>query len=404
MMKNIKNVKEENYDGAFGAYTKYLMPTYSPEIMLVKGRGAYLWDSTGKKYLDFGSGISVCSLGHCHPAVAAAISRQAKKLVHVSNLYMNDKQVLLAEKLIEKGFTDGKVFFCNSGAEANEGAIKLARKYGSPSGRFKIITMENSFHGRTLATLAATGRSKYREGFAPDTPGFVSVPFNDIDAVVNAYDEKTCAVMLEPVQGEGGIIEADPDYINSVRKFCDEKNILLIFDEVQCGMGRLGSFYAFQQYGVQPDIITLAKALGNGFPIGALLAKNRFAAILGSGTHASTFGGNPLACAAALATIETFDKELVLENCRKQSEYLFNGLKEISSPLVKGMRGRGLMIGIAVDANTAKIKTECMKRGLLILSAGENVIRLLPPLIINEKDADTALSVIKEVLQHHIEK
>jgi predicted acetylornithine/succinylornithine family transaminase len=390
--------KKKKYSEAFGAYSKYVMPTYLPEVMLVKGCGVYVWDSEGKRYLDFGAGIGVCNLGHCHPSVTEAISEQAGRLVHVSNLYMNEKQSILAKKLVEKGFEDGMVFFCNSGAEANEGAIKLARKYGSAKGKFKIITMEDSFHGRTLATLSATGRSKYRDGFAPDMPGFVSVPFNNFEAAANACDKETCAIMLEPVQGEGGIIEAGSDYLLKIRKFCDEKGILLIFDEVQCGVGRTGAFYAFQQYGVQPDVISLAKALGNGFPIGAFMAKRQFATVLKAGSHASTFGGTPLACAAAIAAIDVFEKENVLENCREQSEYLFAKLRKIPSKNIVEIRGRGLMLGIVLNANVASAKTECMKKGLLVLSAGENVIRLLPPLTVSKNDIDAAVSIIENVL------
>ncbi len=312
-------------------FDRYVMHTYAPGALFVRGEGAQLWDADGVRYLDFASGISVCNLGHCHPAVTAAVCEQAGKLVHVSNLYHNEVAPKLAEKLISRGF-DGTVFFCNSGAEANEGMIKLARKYGSATGRNEIITMVDSFHGRTLATLAATGRAKYRKGFEPDMPGFVQVPFNDFEAVKAAVTERTCAVMLEPVQGEGGILPADAAYLKQLRAFCDEHDILLLFDEVQCGMGRIGTMFAWQSFGVEPDVFTMAKAIANGLPMGAVVASRRLSGVLTPGTHASTFGGTPLVSAAALAVQETFDREKVLENCVCQGEYLMQRLREITAP------------------------------------------------------------------------
>lgn len=394
MTKELKKADEIRY-----AYNQYLMQTYSPELIILKGQGAYVWDIFGKRYLDFTAGISVCNLGHCHPAVTEAICAQAARLVHTSNLYMNDCQPILAEKLIEKGFPDGQCFFCNSGAEANEGAIKLARKYGASSGRSKIITMQDSFHGRTLATLSATGRKKYRDGFAPDMPGFVHVPFNDFETLAKAVDDETIAIMIEPIQGEGGIIPADQAFLKKTRALCDERNILLIFDEVQCGIGRTGSFYAFQGYNVQPDILTLAKALGNGFPIGAVIAKKSVASVLSPGAHASTFGGNPLACAAAIAVIETFDEDKILEHCVEISSYLFSELKKIKSDKIKEIRGKGLMIGIVVYTDTRKVINDAASRGLLILQAGEGVIRLLPPLIVDKVEIDTAIEILSECLK-----
>ncbi len=394
----MKELKQKRANEIKSAYADNLMHTYAPELIMVKGQGMYLWDILGKRYLDFGAGISVCNLGHCHPDVSEAIAAQAKKLMHTSNLYMNELQPILAGELLSKGFEDGMVFFSNSGAESNEGAIKIARRYGSKNGRFKIITMHDSFHGRTLATLSATGRSKYREGFAPDMPGFVSVPFNDIDALIKTVDSDTCAVMLEPVQGEGGVVPADPTYLSQVREFCTKKDILLIFDEVQCGMGRTGHFYAFQAYGVHPDILTLAKALGNGFPIGAIIARKSCGSVLSPGTHASTFGGNPLACAAALATLNTIEEQKILENCREQSEYIFSQLGSIKSKKILKTRGKGLMIGIVIDGDPKKIVADCASKGLLILQAGEGVLRLLPPLIVERQEVDTALGIISEAL------
>lgn len=378
----------------------YLMQTYSADILLVKGRGVHVTDGNGEKYLDFAAGISVCNLGHCHPAVTAAIKKQASKLVHVSNLYINETQPQLAKKLIEHCF-DGSVFFCNSGAEANEGMIKFARKWGSTKGRFEIIVMDDSFHGRTLATLAATGRSKYRDGFAPDMPGFIHVPFNDIEAVKSKITDKTCAVLLEPVQGEGGVIPANPEYLKAVRNLCDERGILLLFDEVQCGMGRTGTFFAFQGYGVEPDAVSLAKALGNGFPIGAFIVKREFSGVLTAGSHASTFGGTPLACAAASAVIDTFDREKILQNCLEQGEYLMGQLRELAHKFscVKEVRGRGLMIGIVLDRPAAALRKIAAENGMLVLTAGENVIRLLPPLIITKKNVDRALRILKKSLK-----
>lgn len=378
---------------------KYLLPTYAPEILFIKGKGSWLWDENGKKFLDFASGIAVCSLGHCHPAVSKAVAKQSTKLVHVSNLYMNENQPILAEKLVKHCFP-GLVFFANSGAEANEGMIKLARKKGSEQGKTDIITMEDSFHGRTLATLAATGRTKYRKGFAPDMPGFLHVPFNDIKAVEKAVTQKTCAILVEPVQGEGGIIPADKDYLLALRKLCDEKDILLLFDEVQCGIGRTGKFFAWQKYGVKPDAVSLAKALGNGFPIGAFIVKEKFRDVLGVGTHASTFGGTPLACAAATAVIDTFDKENILGKCRENSKYLFAGLKKLNSKFscVTSVRGVGLMIGIVLDKPANDLKKLIEKKGLLTLTAGENVLRLLPPLNVSKVEIDKALKIIQSAL------
>jgi predicted acetylornithine/succinylornithine family transaminase len=364
--------------------------------VLSKGQGAYVWSAEGRRYLDFAAGISVCNLGHCHPAVSTAIKAQVDRLVHVSNLYINELQPLLAEKLSRQGF-DGVTFFCNSGAEANEGMIKLARKWGSEQGKFEIITMTDSFHGRTLATLAATGRSKYRKGFAPDMPGFVQVPFNDITALEQAITDKTVAVMLEPVQGEGGIIPATKEYLKSVRELCTAKNILLMFDEVQCGVGRTGTFFAFQRYGVEPDVLSMAKALGNGYPIGAFMAKREYARVLVPGTHASTFGGTPLACAAAIAVLDTFEDEKILENCKKQGEYLMTALNRMAAKYkcIQAVRGSGLMIGIVMNCDVAAMIGKMLENGLIILSAGENVLRLLPPLTVGETEINQALEIME---------
>ena len=377
-------------------YQHYVMHTYAPsDLLFVRGKGAYLWDARGRRYLDFAAGIAVCSLGHCHPAVTKAICEQAAKLVHVSNLFMNENQPRLAQKIIENGF-DGSCFFCNSGAEANEALVKLARKWGSESGRYEIIAMNDSFHGRTLATLAATGRAKYRKGFSPDVEGFKFVPYNDLEAVKKALTSKTVAVLLEPVQGEGGIMPADPEYLKGLREFCDQKNLLLLFDEVQCGMGRTGYLFAWQGYGVKPDAFSMAKALANGFPMGAMVCQRRLSDVLTPGTHASTFGGTPLASAAACAVIDTMLKDHVLENCREQSAFLMEKLNKLKDKysFVKGVRGRGLMIGIVLDFPAGEVLGILREKGMLALSAGETVLRLVPPLIITKKECDKAVKLI----------
>ncbi len=391
---------ENLYEATVERYRKYVMPTYAPKILFVRGEGARLWDADGREYLDFATGISVCNLGHCHPGVTAAIQKQAATLVHVSNLYMNEVMPRLAEKLITNCF-DGVVFFANSGAEANEGMFKFARKIGNATGRNEIISMDNSFHGRTLATLAATGRAKYRKGFEPDMPGFKQVPFNDIDALRNAITEKTCAVVLEPVQGEGGILPADPEYLKQVRALCDEKGILLLFDEVQCGMGRIGTRFAWQSFGVEPDAFSMAKAIANGLPMGGFIVQRKYAETLTPGTHASTFGGTALVSAAALAVQEAFDRENVLENCRIQGEYLRTRLAEIGKKysFVKGVRGMGLMIGVVLDREAATLAGLCLKQNLVVLTAGETVLRLLPRLNLTRAEADEGIARISAALE-----
>ena len=389
----------ENLKDTQSRYSQYVMPTYAPKMLFTRGQGSRLWDADGNEYLDFATGIAVCNLGHCHPGVTKAVQEQAEKLVHVSNLYMNEVMPKLAEKLITNCF-DGVVFFCNSGAEANECLTKLARKYGNATGRNEIISMNDSFHGRTLATLAETGRAKYRKGFEPDTPGFSQVPFNDFEALKNAITDKTCAVLLEPVQGEGGIIPADVEYLKKVRALCDEKDILLLFDEVQCGCGRIGTRFAWQSFGVEPDAFGMAKALANGLPMGAVIAKRKFANVLTVGTHASTFGGTALVSAAALAVQEAFDKENVLDNCQKMGEYLRERLAAISKPysFVKSVRGMGLMIGVVLDREAGTLSGLCLKQNLVTLTAGECVLRLLPPLNITKAEADEAVEKIAKAM------
>ena len=382
-------------------YEKYVMETYArADLLFVRGKGTRLWDAEGREFLDFAAGIAVCSLGHCHPAVTKAIQEQAATLVHTSNLFLNEWQPRLAEKLIKQGFDGGVCFFCNSGAEANEALIKLARKAGHDRGRFEIIAMNDSFHGRTLATLAATGRSKYRKGFQPDMPGFKFVDFNDIDALRDAITDQTAAVLMEPVQGEGGIIPAAPGYLQAVRELCDRHGIMLLFDEVQCGMGRTGKFFAWQVSGVKPDALSMAKAIANGFPMGAMLASEKYAKVLTPGTHASTFGGTPLACAAACAVIDTFEREKVLENVRERSAFLMEKLSAMIGkyPCVKGVRGQGLMIGIVLDRPAGGALAILREKGMIALSAGETVLRLVPPLTVTQEDCEKAVALIDGAL------
>lgn len=368
----------------------------------VKGEGVFLWDEEGKKYTDFLAGIAVCSLGHCHPAITQAISRQASTLVHVSNLFYTMPQADLASKLCEKSFAD-RVFFANSGAEANEAAIKLGRRYFQKKGeknRFKIITMEQSFHGRTMATLSATGQDKIKEGFYPLLKGFSHVPFNDLDALKREIDETVCAVMLEPVQGEGGILPANPDYLKAVRELCTDKGILLIFDEVQCGMGRCGTLFAHELYGVTPDIMTLAKALGNGFPIGAMLATKEAATGFDFGSHATTFGGTPLATAVALEVLNIISDDNFLDNVRKKGQYFkekLKGLKEKHARVVD-VRGKGLLLGLELDKDAGFFVGELFKKGFIINGIQDKILRFAPPLIIEEKEIDRLISALDILL------
>ncbi len=389
-------MNEENKKEILDAQDKFVMKTYAPNLLLEKGEGCYLWDADGNKYLDLTAGIAVCNIGHCNAKVAKAIAKQANKLVHVSNLFINEQQPLLAKKLIEFAGFDGTAFFANSGAEANEGMIKLARKYGNKTDRNEIIVMEESFHGRTLAALAATGRQKYRDGFAPNTSGFTHVEYNNFEAIKNAITDKTAAILLEPIQGEGGIVPSSKDYLSKVRQLCDDKDILLMFDEVQCGIGRTGTFYGFQQFDIEPDIIALAKGLGNGFPIGAIVAKQKFSDVLTLGTHASTFGGTPLACAAANATLDVIKDENILENCCEVSKYTFEELNKLKKKysFIKEVRGQGLMIGIDIGQPLGDLLAKLKAEKVLALPAGETVLRLLPPLTITKEEIKIGIDAI----------
>jgi len=384
---------------------KYFMNTFGDRtpVCFEYGKGINLWDIEGKKYYDFLAGIAVSAVGHSHPKLVDAIKTQAEKFIHCSNLYYIEPQAKLAKLLVEHSCAD-KVFFANSGAEANEGAIKLARIYFKKKGmpeRFEIITLEKSFHGRTLATIAATGQDKYQKPYSPLTPRFLKVPINDLDALEKAINGNTCAVMIEPIQGESGVNLTTKEYLQGVRKLCDEKGILLIFDEVQCGLGRTGKLFAYEHFDVEPDIFTLAKALGGGFPIGALLAKEHVASAFEPGDHGSTFGGNPLACAAALAAMEIILSENLVENSEKMGNYLVEKLTELSSKhnSIQEIRGKGLMVGIQLAGeNAVEIKNKCFEKGYLVGSVGKNVIRILPPLIVTKEDIDGLISTLDDIL------
>jgi acetylornithine aminotransferase/acetylornithine/N-succinyldiaminopimelate aminotransferase len=387
---------------------KYFMNTFGNRtpVCFDHGKGINLWDLDGKKYYDFLAGIAVSALGHSHPKLINAIKEQAEKLIHCSNLYYIEPQARLAKILVENSCAD-KVFFANSGAEANEGAIKLARIYFKKKGmpeKFEIITLEKSFHGRTLATIAATGQDKYQKPFSPLTPSFLKVPINDLEALRNAINDSTCAIMIEPIQGESGVNLTTLEYMQGVRKLCDEKGIFLIFDEVQCGLGRTGKLFAYEHLGIEPDIFTLAKALGGGFPIGALCAKKHVASAFEPGDHGSTFGGNPLACAAGLAVMDTMINNNLVKNSEEMGSYFIDKLSTLANKydFVKEIRGKGLMIGIQLSIEKAvEIKNKCFDKGYLIGSVGNNIIRLLPPLIVTKEDIDGMVDVLDNIFQEY---
>ena len=370
-------------------------------LVIERGQGSTLWDTDGRAYTDFVAGIAVCNLGHACPEVAKALSLQAERLFHVSNLYYTLPQVELAAWLVDNSFAD-RVFFCNSGAEANEAAIKLARKNFHDKGqtdRFTIITMEKSFHGRTFATLSATGQQKIREGYAPVLSGFEFVPFNDIDALKRRMGDDICAVMLEPIQGEGGVICPDQAYIAAVRQLCDDAGALLIFDEVQTGMGRTGRLFAYEHFGIAPDIMTLAKALGNGLPIGAMLAKENVMAAFVPGAHASTFGGTPVITAAALEVVRIMERDHIPEKCHQTGEYFKARLQELKArhEVIEDIRGLGLLVGLKLSTPGAPIVAECMKRGFLINCTQENILRFIPPLIITHQEIDALIACLDDI-------
>lgn len=385
--------------------SKYYMNTFGARtpVCFEYGKGIKLYGIDGHEYFDFLGGIAVNALGYSHPALVEAIKSQAEKLIHCSSLYYIEPQAKLAKLLAENSCTD-RVFFANSGAEANEGAIKLAKIYFKKNGmpnKYGIITLKNSFHGRTLTTIAATGQEKYQKPYAPLMPGFKHVPLNDFEALKAAVDDETCAIMMEPVQGESGVNPADANYIKAVRKLCDEKGLLLIFDEIQTGIGRTGKLFGYQHYGVEPDMFTLAKALAGGIPIGAICAKEHVAAAFEPGDHGSTFGGNPLACAAGLAVMQTVLESNLAAKAEETGNYLKDRLKKLSGKhsIISEIRGLGLMIGIQLSEDSAKeIKGKLFEKGFLVGNVGSDVIRLLPPLIITTEDIDTLITALEEVL------
>jgi predicted acetylornithine/succinylornithine family transaminase len=383
---------------------KYHTPNYGARapICLVRGDGTRVWDSDGREYLDFGCGIAVTSLGHCHPRVTGAIREAAATLLHVSNLYHTAPQIHLAKLLCEHSFAQ-RAYFCNSGAEANEAAIKIARKYAKErlsTDRWEIVATHNSFHGRTLGALSATGQPKYQHGFEPLVPGFKHVPYNDLRSMERAIDNRTCAVLVEPIQGEGGVHVPDDDYLPGVRKLCDQSGALLILDEIQTGMGRTGRLWCYEHSGVEPDIMTLAKALANGVPIGATLIREDIASVFGPGSHGSTFGGTPFVASVALATFTTILDEKLAERAARMGRYLMDGLRTLAGKhsIVREVRGRGLLIGAGLSRPVGPIVDACREAGLLVLSAGEQVLRLTPPLIVEERDCDRALGIIDGAL------
>lgn len=382
---------------------KYVAHTYARyPIALVRGKGTRVWDADGKEYLDFLAGIAVNSLGHCHPAVVRAIQKQSRKLLHVSNLYHIQPQSELARELCRHSFAD-RVFFCNSGAEANEAAIKLARRYGGEhgGGKYEILSAHNSFHGRTLATLTATGQEKVRAGYDPLPEGFRQIPYNDLRAAEEGIDEhKTVGILVEPIQGEGGVNVPDENYLPGLRELCDRRGLLLIFDEVQTGMGRTGKLFGYEHFGIQPDIMTLAKALGGGLPFGAMLAREDVAKSFIPGSHASTFGGNPLACSVGLAVMNTLLKGGVLKNCVKMGKLFVQGLEKLQKrfSFVRSIRGKGLILGLELEMEGAKIVDACMAEGLLLNCTAYKVLRFVPPLTITPKEIERGLSILENIL------
>ncbi len=395
-MDNSQNWIERGVTHVAKTYGRY-------PLVPVSGKGSWLTDIDGKKYLDFLSGVAVNNLGHCHPKVVAALQEQAGKLLHCSNFYHIPQQIELAELLCKHSFGD-RVFFCNSGAEANESAIKLARKYSTEnhnSERGEVITAVASFHGRTIGGISATGQEKVKAGFNPLLPGFKHVPFGDIDALREAITPSSCAIMLEPVQGEGGVNMPPNGYLLAVRELCDEKKLLLIFDEVQVGCGRTGSLFAYEQEGVEPDVMTLAKALAGGPPIGAMIAKEKYAAALGPGTHGSTFGGNPLMSAAALATLKVLLEDGVLDNCLVMGTYLRQKLEELQEQFsfIVEVRGRGLILGMELSINGGEMVKTALERGLLINCTVDKVLRFLPPLTVSKDEIDTMLQILEGIFK-----
>ncbi len=383
---------------------RYLFQNYRRiPLAFARGRGARLWDLEGREYLDFVAGIAVVSLGHAHPALVQALADQASRYVHVSNLYYIPEQAQAARRLVERSGLD-RVFFCNSGAEANEAAIKLARKWGKQHRgpeAYEIVVAHNSFHGRTLATLAATGNPRYHQGFEPLPAGFRFVPYNDLAAAAAAVGPTTCAVLMEPVQGESGVIPGDPDYLRGLQELCREEGILFMLDEVQTGVGRTGAWFAFQRYGLAPDVVTLAKGLGGGVPVGAVLAREEVAAVFGPGDHGSTFGGNPLSAAAVCAVLETLEAERLVEHAAAVGERLQGQLRALASrqPVVTEVRGVGLLVAVDLKVEAVAVEASCRQRGLLVNAVRPNTLRLSPPLVVSEEEVDRAVRILEEALE-----
>jgi acetylornithine/N-succinyldiaminopimelate aminotransferase len=378
---------------------KYHTPNYGrTPLVLVRGEGTRVWDSDGKEYLDFTTGIAVTGLGHCHPVITGAIREAAATLLHVSNIFHNAPQVHLAKLLVEHSFAD-RVFFCNSGAEANEAALKVVRKYAKErlsTDRYEVIATNNSFHGRTLATVSATGQPKYHHGFEPLMPGFKHVPYNDLRAMQRAVDSRTAAILVEPIQGEGGVNIPDDGYLPGLRKLCDDTGALLIFDEVQTGVGRTGRLWAYEHWGVEPDVMTLAKALANGIPIGAMLCREAVASALTAGSHGSTFAGSAFVTSVALATLTTVIGDKLPQRAAERGRELMDGLRALqrTQPAITEVRGRGLLIGIELTRPAGPVMDACREAGLLVLTAGEKVVRLAPPLIVESSDCKRALDIL----------
>ena len=388
-----------NTQDVLAMFDKYVIANYGrlPKV-ITQGKGNRLYDLDGNEILDMFPGWAVSGIGHCHPKVVKAIQAQAEKLLHIDNTFYTVEQGTLAKMLSERAF-GGKCFFCNSGAEANEAALKLARRH-TPREKYKVITAEKSFHGRTFATLTATGQSKCHEGFHPLPAGFVYVPFNDIDALQEAFDDETAAVMIEPIQGEGGVNAATPEYMQTIRDLCDENGALMLLDEVQTCMGRTGRWFGYQHYEVVPDIISMAKALGGGVAVGAMMARPEIAASLVPGTHASTFGGNSLACAAAMAVIEAIEEEKLLDNANTMGRYARQKLEELKEkyPIIDHVRGMGLMIGIQLTMPGAPIVSRCLEKGLRVNCTQETVLRFMPSMTVSAEEIDTAIAILDEAL------
>ena len=382
-------------------YRGHVMPTYAPSLVLSNGKGVQVRDVDGMSYYDFTSGIGVQAVGHAHPKVVKAIQDQAAALSHCSNLFVHAPETTLAAKLVELSGLGGKVFFCNSGAEANEAAIKLARKWGAQNGgRYEVVTMRQGFHGRTLATLAATAQAWCQEGYDPLPVGFAYADFNDLESVKAAVNEKTVAILLEPVQGEGGVTPATEEFMKGVRALCDEKNLLMICDEVQSGMGRTGTWFAWQGYDVAPDLFTCAKALGGGLPMGALVSNAKLADVFTPSSHASTFGGNPVAAAASRAVIDVIESEGLLENATKIGALLKEKLESFVDQYdqILEVRGKGLMLGLVTEGSASSLVEALRAQGLLVLTAGEHVVRFLPPLNVTEDDVNEAIDMVSDAL------